>query len=77
VPDDVAVVGFNDLDLAAELQTPLTSVHSPLFDMGVRSAQTLLALMRGSKVRSKVLEPTLVPRASTIGGVAQRHVRAV
>jgi LacI family transcriptional regulator len=76
-PDDVAVAGFNDLDFVAELPTPLTSVHSPLFEMGVGSAQTLLALMRGSKVRSKVLQPTLVPRASTVGCIAQSHVRAV
>jgi LacI family transcriptional regulator, galactose operon repressor len=77
VPDDVAVVGYNDLDFAAELPTPLTSVHSPLFEMGVRSARTLLGLMAGTKVRSKVLQPTLVPRASTLGFVEQRRVHAV
>jgi LacI family transcriptional regulator len=75
-PSDVAVVGFNDLDFAAELPTPLTSVHSPLSEMGVRSARTLIALMRGSTVRSKVLQPTLVPRASTMGHITQRPVRA-
>ncbi len=76
-PDDVAVVGFNDLDFAAELPTPLTSVNSPLFEMGVRSAQTLLALTRGSKVRSKVLQPTLVPRTSTMGHIIRRRDHAV
>lgn len=70
VPGDVAVVGFNDLDVAAELPIPLTSVHSPLFEMGALSMKVLLALLRGRQVRSRVLQPTLRPRASTVGATA-------
>ena len=66
-PRDVAVVGFNDLDVASELPTPLTSVHSPLFDMGALSMRVLLSLLRGRRVRSRLLQPTLYPRASTVG----------
>jgi LacI family transcriptional regulator len=66
-PRDVAVVGFNDLDVASELPTPLTSVHSPLFDMGALSMRVLLSLLRGRQVRSRLLQPTLYPRASTVG----------
>jgi LacI family transcriptional regulator len=66
-PRDVAVVGFNDLDVASELPIPLSSVHSPLFDMGALSMQVLLSLLRGRRVRSRLLQPTLYPRASTVG----------
>lgn len=69
-PDDIAVVGYNDLDVAAELPIPLTSVHSPLFDMGALSMRLMLKVLRGHRVRSRMLQPTLIPRASTLGDVA-------
>lgn len=62
---DVAVVGFNDLDLAAQLPVALTSVHSPLAQMGHASATTLLNLLEGRKVASKRFAPTLSVRSST------------
>jgi LacI family transcriptional regulator len=67
VPQDIAVIGYNDLDVAAELPIPLTSIHSPLFQMGASSMRALLALLDGSQVRSRALKPALVPRASTLG----------
>lgn len=66
-PRDVAVVGFNDPDVASELPTPLTSVHSPLFDMSALSMRVLLALLRSHGVRTRLLQPTPYPRASTVG----------
>ncbi len=65
-PRDVAVVGFNDLDIAAEMPVPLTSVRSPLFEMGAKSIEMLLRRMRGERVRSRVLRPRLQIRASTV-----------
>lgn len=70
VGKDVAVVGYNDLDVAAQLPVPLTSVRSPLFDMGSQSMHTLLNLVNGRKVRSRRLVPSLVPRASTLDYLA-------
>ena len=32
--EDVAVVGYNDIPIAADLPVPLTSVHAPMFEMG-------------------------------------------
>jgi len=63
---DVAVVGFNDLDLAAQLPVGLTSVRSPLAEMGELSVRMLLDLLEGRKVRSRRLPPVLVERASTL-----------
>jgi LacI family transcriptional regulator len=43
VPDDVAVVGFDDIPLAREMVPPLTTVRIPLADLGRRAAGHLLA----------------------------------
>ena len=66
VGEDVGVVGYNDVPLAAELPVPLTSVHSPMFDMGRQAATTLLAILDGKPGRSRRLRPTLAVRASTV-----------
>jgi LacI family transcriptional regulator len=64
---DVAVVGFNDVPLAAVLPIPLTSVRSPMLRMGQRGVQLLLDLLAGQRVESELLEPELVARESTLG----------
>jgi LacI family transcriptional regulator len=45
VPDDVAVMGFDDIPLASEMIPPLTTVRIPLVDLGRRAAGHLLDLM--------------------------------
>jgi LacI family transcriptional regulator len=62
---DVAVVGFNDIPIAAELPIPLTSVRSPLQRMAEEAADMLLRLMSGGSAASVKLEPTLNVRASS------------
>jgi DNA-binding LacI/PurR family transcriptional regulator len=67
VPDDVAVVGFDDSPLAAATEPPLTSVRQPIEEMG-RELVRLLAesLERSHRVHRRVLLSTeLVPRASS------------
>jgi DNA-binding LacI/PurR family transcriptional regulator len=70
VPDDVAVVGFDDSPLAAATEPPLTSVRQPIEEMG-RELVRLLAesLERSQRATRRVLLSTeLVPRASSGGG---------
>ncbi|WP_116025625.1 LacI family DNA-binding transcriptional regulator [Thermomonospora umbrina] len=62
---DVAVVGFGDLPIAAQLTVPLTSVSSPLYEMGARSVDLLAALMRGEPAESLRLRPELRVRESS------------
>ena len=45
IPEDVAVTGFDDLDLAAVIDPPLTTIHQPRAEMGARAMQLLLLLM--------------------------------
>ncbi len=42
VPDDISLIGYNDTPLAAELPIPLTTVHSPMHEMGRRGVDLLI-----------------------------------
>jgi LacI family transcriptional regulator len=65
IPDDVAVVGFDDIFLAAHLQPPLTTVRVPAYGLGWTAAQVLISLIEGDEdVSSVTLETELVIRES-------------
>lgn len=50
VPEDVAVVGYDDVERASFVTPSLTSVRPPFYEMGRRLVEVLLALMDGQKV---------------------------
>ncbi len=64
VPEDVAVVGFDDLRLAQHLAPPLTTVRVPITEGGYAAVRALLGLIRGEVVSNTVLATELVIRAS-------------
>jgi LacI family transcriptional regulator len=67
VPDDVSVVGFDDLPEVRWASPPLTTVRQPLAEMGILAARTVLRLALGEQVESPRVElaTTLVVRDST------------
>lgn len=67
VPDDVSVVGFDDLPEARWCSPPLTTVRQPLADMGALAARTVLRLAAGETVENPRVElaTALVVRDST------------
>jgi DNA-binding LacI/PurR family transcriptional regulator len=67
VPEDVSVVGFDDLRLAAFTSPPLTSVRQPAREIGRRATEILIDLTHGAQVEQLLylLEPELVVRGST------------
>lgn len=67
VPDDIAVVGYDDIEFAAIAAVPLTSVRQPAREMGRRATQMLLEMIAGGTVAqmSEVYAPELIVRAST------------
>ncbi|POX36579.1 LacI family transcriptional regulator [Streptomyces sp. Ru73] len=74
VPDDVALVGYDDIEFAAAAAVPLTSVRQPARQMG-RTAAEMLIEETGDRAaahehRQVVLAPELVVRASTLPGRA-------
>lgn len=65
VGQDVAVVGFNDTPIAGELPIGLTSIRSPMYQMGYRSVELLLQTINGGSPKSELLEPILCVRESS------------
>lgn len=67
VPHDVAIAGFNDFEFAPYLDPPLTTVHIPAYEMGVRAAEMLIQTLNGSELvqRSAVFSADLCVRHST------------
>jgi DNA-binding LacI/PurR family transcriptional regulator len=68
IPEDVQIIGFDDIDLARIVDPALSTVSQPAFDMGSKSADLLLQLIEGKKPRNRTftLKPSLVLRDTTI-----------
>ncbi len=65
VPDDIAVVGFDDLRSSAYLTPPLTSVRAPTEEVGRAAALQLINLIQAGQADALTLLPTeLVIRQS-------------
>lgn len=58
VPDDVAVVGFDDIETAAYTEPPLTTVRQPIQEIGRRMTRQLLRLAAGEPIEPAVVLPT-------------------
>jgi LacI family transcriptional regulator len=67
IPEDISVVGFDDLPEARWGSPPLTTVRQPLAEMGLLAARTVLRLARGDELESPRLElaTEIVHRNST------------
>jgi LacI family transcriptional regulator len=73
MPNDIAVVGFDDLPWATSLQPPLSVVAQPAFEVGVTAARLLLDRLHdpARPPRHITLETRLIVRASC--GAEIRH----
>ena len=67
VPDDIAVIGFDDFEFARYVDPALTTVRLPALEMGKRAAELLLNHLRGKPAvqRSVVLPTQLIQRQSS------------
>ncbi len=66
VPEDVSVVGFDDIQSASFYVPSLTTIRQPLALMGATAASLLLRKIRGEHTEAVVkIDPELVPREST------------
>ncbi|MGB3245190.1 MAG: LacI family DNA-binding transcriptional regulator [Sulfitobacter sp.] len=69
IPDTMAICGFNDLDIAAQMVPPLTSVRTPRKEMGLKAAELIIAAHANpSNVGERIIDlgVTLSGRLSTI-----------
>jgi len=66
IPGQLAILGFGDFPIAAQLAGGLSTVWVPRYEMGAAAARTLLAALAQDPVPDlPSLEPTIVQRAST------------
>lgn len=65
VPDDMSVIGFDNIEFSQMVTPPLTTIRQPDFDMGKLACNILLDMMKGEHTnQGMVLEPTLIERKS-------------
>ncbi|TDV53714.1 LacI family DNA-binding transcriptional regulator [Actinophytocola oryzae] len=63
VPDDVAVIGFDDIAIAAHTQPALTTIRQPSREMGEAAATLLLSHLSGGPLRD---EPLVIPTSLVV-----------
>jgi len=68
IPEDVAVIGYDDIELASLLATPLTSIRQPTYEMGRAATELLLDEIHDNDHKHRHLRfvPELVVRDSTV-----------
>jgi LacI family transcriptional regulator len=74
VPEDVSVVGFDDIRSAAFFNPSLTTIRQPLNQMGIEAARILLQRIRGQEAIPDTVSilPELVIRESTVAPHSRR-----
>jgi LacI family transcriptional regulator len=72
VPDDISIIGFDNVDIATLVEPPLTTVAQPLYEIGVRAAERLIYQIQYKekhgvleKPEIQVADTSLVVRKST------------
>ncbi len=80
VPQDLAVVGYDDIPLAAQVRPRLTTVAQPKYELGQQAMERLIWRLNNAEVEKKaeiiVLQPRLVVRESSLAG-SIRSVQSV
>lgn len=68
LPEDISLVGFDDIPLAAYCLPPLSTVAQPIYEMGVVAAERLLARIHDTTTHEQrqILPATFVERQSTL-----------
>jgi DNA-binding LacI/PurR family transcriptional regulator len=65
IPDDVAVIGFDDIERAQYASIPLTTIRQPINEIGHNTVEMLSNLIEGNNQSKRILlKPELVVRAS-------------
>jgi hypothetical protein len=75
VPQDVAVVGFDDVPLAAYTNPPLSTVRQPMRAMGVAAARLLMSHLDGGEQLPD--EPHIVPTELVVRGSSHPQAAGV
>jgi LacI family transcriptional regulator len=74
IPEEVAIVGYNDIPLATRMVPALTTVHVPIHDFGSAAARLLLEQIETDEPtqRRVIFNPELIVRGSTVAGAGSQ-----
>lgn len=72
VPEDVSLVGFDDLSSAMYTVPPLSTVHHPVYELGQIAASAMLQMLAGEHPEGTLPSPRFIVRESTSGPAAGR-----
>jgi DNA-binding LacI/PurR family transcriptional regulator len=67
VPEDVSVIGCDDIHQAAYCDPPLTTVHTPLYELGKRACERILALIDGQAESVQETYPVFLTIRKSVG----------
>ncbi len=76
VPDNLSIIGFDDIDMAAYTIPPLTTIRQPRFELGQRAMQLMLDLLAGREPENQVVPGELVVRQTTARLVPSKNPAA-
>jgi DNA-binding LacI/PurR family transcriptional regulator len=77
VPDNLSIIGFDDIDMAAYTVPPLTTIRQPRFELGQRAMQLMLDLLAGREPENQVVPGELVVRQTTARLVPGKNPAAI
>ena len=68
IPEELSIVGYDDLGPQCRHQIGLTTMHQPIYEMGIESMKMINAIINGTEIKenSKVLKSYLVERDSVV-----------
>ena len=66
IPDDLSLVGYNDIPIVSRLPVPLTTVRVPFAQIAANALELLREADNDNPARALIAAPTLIPRKSTI-----------
>jgi LacI family transcriptional regulator len=68
IPDEISIVGFDDIIISSMITPPLTTIRQPIYQMGRKATSILLDRVNkknSDKKENIILEPSLIVRSST------------
>lgn len=66
VPEELSVVGFDDIFFSQFAEVPLTTIHQPAYEIGKKAVEEVMGLINGNKKKNEkfIFEPELIIRDS-------------
>lgn len=76
IPNDIALVGFDDIPLARYVDPPLTSVHLPAAELGRQAGRIIVGLIQECDTRNGIDSACLVWCHARVGDLTARRMES-